>query len=241
MMQHYVQAINTTLRYIQHEQQSSILTAASWLSETLINDGLLYVTGTGHSHMIAEEVFYRAGGLAAVYPILEPALMLHEGAIKSTDMERLEGLASILLCDLPMNQHDVLIVASNSGRNAFPIEVVLEAKTRGCKTIAITSLAHSQQTSSRHSSNKRLFEVADLVIDNGVAYGDAALEMEGLSAKMGPVSSIAGIFIINSIVLEATALCLQKGYKPDVFVSANVQTSQQTLDIDSWKQRIKRL
>jgi uncharacterized phosphosugar-binding protein len=241
MIDPYLELINATLSYIQNQQRAAILTAARWLSESLINKGLLYITGTGHSHMIAEEVFYRAGGLAAVYPILEPALMLHEGAIKSTAMERLEGLASILMQDLPINQDDVLVVASNSGRNAFPIEIVLEAKARGCKTIAITSMHHSQQVSSRHSSGKRLFEVADLVIDNGVGYGDATLELSGLAAKMGPVSSIAGIFIINSMVLEATSLCLQKGHVPDVFISANTQASKQNFDLDIWKQRIKRL
>ncbi len=237
----YAQMVSHNLSYIQKQQKESILIAAQWLSQTLVKDGLLYITGTGHSHMIAEEIFYRAGGLAAIYPILEPALMLHEGAIKSSSVERLEGLAKVLMQDLSLGQHDLLVVASNSGRNAFPVEIVSEAKARGCKTIAITSLVHSQKVSSRHSSGQRLFEIADLVIDNGVPYGDASIVLSGLASKVGPLSSIAGLFIINSIIVEATSLAIQQGHIPDIFVSANTEASEQILDLERWRKRIKRL
>ena len=167
--------------------------------------------------------------------------MLHEGAIRSSSLERLEGLANIIMQDLAITSNDLFVVASNSGRNAFPIEVLLEAKKRGCKTIAITSLHHSQQVSSRHSSGKRLFEVADLVIDNGTHYGDASLEIPGLASKIAPLSSIAGLFIINSMIAEGVALAVQKGYVPDIFVGANTQIDAQPINIERWQQRIKRL
>lgn len=236
----YAAVVTGVLETIRSGQQEAIETAASWLSRTLQKDGLLYVTGSGHSHMLAEEVFYRAGGLAAVYPLLEPSLMLHEGAVKSSSVERLEGFAKLLLTDTGMGENDLLVVASNSGRNAFPVEVALEARERGCKTVAITSLTHSRQVSSRHSSGKRLFEVADLVIDNGVPYGDASLELAGFDTKLGPVSTIAGAFIINALVAEAVALVLEAGHKPEVFVSANAQAGQ-TVDLPRWQKRIKRL
>lgn len=237
----YADAVEQVLASVQTTQRDAVEQAAQWLSATLQQDGLLYITGTGHSHMIAEEVFYRAGGLAAVYPLLEPSLMLHEGAIKSSAVERLEGLAEILLEDTSMGVNDLLIVASNSGRNAFPIEMVLEAKKRGCRTVAVTSLKHSQRIASRHSSGKRLFEVADLVVDTDVPYGDASVEITGLASKVGAVSTIVGTFIINSIVVRAVELCVQAGYIPEIFVSANVQESDQTVDIERWRQRIKRL
>lgn len=241
MIDAYAKTVADVLTTIQQSQKTAMQTAAQWLAKTLQQDGLLYATGTGHSHMLAEEVFYRAGSIAAVYPLLEPSLMLHQGAIKSSSFERLEGFARILLDDTEMGSDDLLIVASNSGRNAFPIEIVLEAQKRRCRAVAITSLKHSQKVSSRHSSGKRLFEVADLVIDNAVPYGDAALDIEGLASKVGPVSSIAGIYIMNTIVAQAVALAVQAGHMPDIFVSANVQTDTQAFDLERWKKRIKRL
>ena len=236
----YYQAAATTLSKL-NTQRTVIETAARWLSETLQKDGLLYVTGTGHSHMLAEEVFYRAGGLAAVYPLLDASLMLHEGAIKSSSVERLTGVAEILLDDTDTGADDLLIVSSNSGRNAFPIEVVLEARKRGCKTVAITSLEHSNKVSSRHSSGKRLFEVADLIIDNGVPYGDASIEIQGLATRVGPVSSLAGVFIVNAIVVRAVEISIANNFMPEIFVSANVENSKQTLDLKHWQKRVKRL
>ncbi|MCA9839191.1 MAG: SIS domain-containing protein [Trueperaceae bacterium] len=236
----YSKVVEASLAKLSLEREQ-IEQAAGWLCETLRQDGLLYVTGTGHSHMLAEEVFYRAGGLAAVHPLLDNALMLHEGAIRSSSVERLEGFAQILLKDTDLSARDLLIVASNSGRNAFPIEIVLEAKKRGCKTVAITSLEHSRQVASRHSSMKRLFELADLVIDNAAPYGDAGLSLEGLETKVGPVSSITGIFLMNAIVVRAVELVLQAGVQPEIFVSANVEGNQSTVDIKRWQARIKRL
>lgn len=222
-------------------QRDALETAALWLSETLQRDGLLYVTGSGHSHMLAEEVFYRAGGLAAVYPLLEPSLMLHEGAIRASSLERLEGFAELLLEDAEPGEGDLLIVASNSGRNAFPIEMALEAKKRGCRTVALTSLAHSGAVSSRHSSGKRLFEVADLVLDNGAPYGDAVLELPGVGSRVGSVSSLTGIYLLNAVVVRAIELCVGAGFAPDIFVSANVAESGPVLDLKRWRARIKRL
>ncbi len=224
------------------EAQREVLeTAARWLSETLQRDGLLYVAGTGHSHMLAEEVFYRAGGLAAVYPILEPALMLHEGALRSSALERLEGLATLLLSDTDLGERDLLVIASNSGRNAFPVELALEAKRRGCKTVALTSFGHSQAVTSRHSSGKRLFEVTDLVLDNGAPYGDALLELPGVAGRVGPVSSLTGIYLMNALTVRATELCAEAGFIPDIFESANAAETSQPLDLKRWQGRIKRL
>ena len=237
----YAGAVEQVLTSVQTTQRDAIEQAAEWLGATLQRDGLLYITGTGHSPLIAEELFYRAGGLAAVYPLLEPSLMLHEGATKSSAVERLEGLAEILLEDTSISASDLLIVASNSGRNAFPIEMVLEARKRGCRTVAVTSLAHSQQVASRHSSGKRLFEVADLVVDTGVPYGDASVDVTGLAGKVRAVSTIAGAFAVNAIVVRAVELCVQAGHTPEIFVSANVQGSVQPVDIERWRQRIKRL
>ena len=122
------EARSITMKASPAEQRDRLATAQDWVADALAADGLVYVTGSGHSHMIAEEVFYRAGGAAAVQAILDPALMLHQGAHRSTVLERLEGYAETVLEDYPIGPRDVLFVASNSGRNAFPIEAALFAR-----------------------------------------------------------------------------------------------------------------
>lgn len=225
-------------------QQAGMEQGAEWLAQALARDGLLFVAGSGHSHMLAEELFYRAGGLAAVVPLLEPALMLHDGAVKSSSLERLEGYAAIVLDDAELSADDILIIASNSGRNAYAVELAQEARARGCKTIAVTSLATAQRVESRHSSGKLLADVADLVLDNCVPYGDASVQIKGTPLMAGPLSTIAGVALLNAMVVQAIELVSEGGHPPDVFVSANVKETDGGAvnpNLASWRQRVRRL
>lgn len=209
----------------------------------LAADRLVYVAGSGHSHLLAEEAFYRAGGIAAAQAILDPDLMLHLGARRSTIIEREEGRAEAVLSNYPIGPGDVVFVASNSGRNAYPIELALGAKTRGATTIALTSLAHATATSSRHASGKRLFEVTDIVIDNGGVYGDAGLPVGDGEVSMGPTSTIVGAFILNAIFAEAVDQLATMGIRADVYQSANKQGADAHAEaiIDRWQGRIRGL
>jgi uncharacterized phosphosugar-binding protein len=137
-------------------------------------------------------------------------------------MERLSGIAAILLDYHAPQPGEVLIIISNAGINPVAVELALEAKERHLTVIAITSLRHAQAVASRHSSGKRLFEVADLAIDNGGEAGDGALAFPGLAAKVGPTSLVAGAFIINSIVCGVVERFIAKGLVPPVYLSANL-------------------
>lgn len=143
------------------------------MSETCAADGRIYVFGSGHSHMIAEELYARAGGLALVKAILPQELMLIDFPTKSTFIKRLSGYAAPLLDLYRLEAKDVLLVISNSGRNPVPVEMAMAARNKGAKVIAITSLAHSKSCLARHASGLRLFETADVVLDNHVPAGDA--------------------------------------------------------------------
>lgn len=206
----------------------------------LESDRLVYVAGSGHSHILAEEVFYRAGGIAAAQAILDPALMLHEGAERSTQAERESGRAEQVLARYPVGPGDVVFVASNSGRNAYPIEMALCARARGATTIAVTSLKHAQQITSRHASGKRLHEVTDLVLDNAGAYGDAGLPVGTGAIEMGPTSTIAGVFILNALLAEAVDLLARRGVNVDVYQSANIEGAEAASEalIARWRPRI---
>ncbi len=202
-------------------QRPAIERAAASLGQALVNDRWLYAFGTGHSHLLAEEVFYRAGGLAHAVPILDDLLMLHKKAIDATYLERREGYAARLLEPYPVSKGDLLIVASNSGRNAVPIELAILGRERGLTVIVITNLAHTRAWPSRHSSGKRLAEIGDLVIDNCGVHGDACIELSGLPAAVGPTSSITGAFIVNAIIVQGIENALSRGIVPEIYISSN--------------------
>jgi uncharacterized phosphosugar-binding protein len=214
--------------------------ARDTIAAALAADRMIYVAGSGHSHLIAEEVFYRAGGIAAAQAILDPDLMLHLGAERSTLLERESGRAEQVLARYPVAPGDVVIVVSNSGRNAYPIELALAAKAKGATTIALTSLAHARETTPRHMSGKRLFEVTDIVIDNGGVYGDASLPIPGRDIAMGPTSTIIGVFLINALLADAVADLAARGQTVDVYRSANMQGAEGEAEamIAKWRPRV---
>ena len=168
--------MDTAIRYFAHLQSKfqeildhelpNIEKAAELVAESCRRGGKFYVFGTGHSHMIAEELYLRAGGLALVHAILPPEMMLHEMPNKSTYLERLEGYAKAMVELYRLDEKDTIMVISNSGRNAVPLEMCLEAKKKGAAVIAMTSMRHSSSCTSRHSSGKKMYEVADVTIDN---------------------------------------------------------------------------
>ncbi|MSU35883.1 MAG: sugar isomerase domain-containing protein [Pedosphaera sp.] len=219
----FIAVVQHQLKNVETTQRPAIEQAAHWVAEALARDRFLWAFGTGHSHMVAEEIFYRAGGLARGAPILEPKLMLHEQAIEATYLERRSGYAREILAQHPLAAGDVLVVASNSGRNAVPIEMALGGQALGLKVIGITNLTQSRQWPSRHASGKRLFEVVDLPIDTCGIDGDAAITLEGFPHRVGPPSSLTGLMIINLMVVQAIEYCVQAGHPPEVYISSNTQ------------------
>ncbi len=203
------------------EEWTNIQSAAELIAAALERDNAVHVFGTGHSHMLAEEMYYRAGGLVRVHPILFEGLMLHASATLSTSLERLPGLADALLADHPIADGDVLIAASNSGSNAVTSELVQQARTSGASVIAITSMNHATSSEARHTDLPRLHELADIVIDNGGSVGDAAVEIDGFPKKVAPTSSVVGTAILNAIVAETVHLLVSRGVMPEVYSSSN--------------------
>jgi uncharacterized phosphosugar-binding protein len=218
----YFAELYRLLEKAERSQMDCIGQAGKVIADAIAQGGTLHVFGTGHSHMLAEELYVRAGGLTCVNAILEPCLMLHEDPVRAAELERQEGLAAEILAKQEMRAGDVLIVASNSGRNPVPIEMALLARERGLVVIALTSLAHSQAVASRHSSGRRLFEVADVVLDNGGEVGDAVLEVEGHPTRACPTSTVIGAAILNAVVAAAIEELLSTGFVPSILVSVNV-------------------
>ncbi len=216
---HYLQAIHDVLGRIEMDQ---VRRAAELVAAALEAEGIIHLFGSGHSSLLAQEVFYRAGGLVAINPLLDPRLGFERGAVESTEFERDAGHAAGLLQQAGIRPDDVGIVISNSGRNALPVEVALQMKRAGLKTLALTNVAQSRAATSRHPSGKRLFEVADAVVDNHCPPGDAAVIIPEIANPLGPLSTVVGAAILHLIFIEATSALARKGKPPAVFLSANV-------------------
>ena len=217
----YFAEVSRVLGQVVKTQEAAVEQAAAVVADALLGEGMIYTFGTGHSHMLAEELFYRAGGLVRVYPILDDPLMLHINASRSSKMERLAGYAHTLLEDGPqLKKGDVLFLFSNSGRNAVPLEMAVEARQLGVTTVCITNLTHSGQVTSRHASGKRLFELCDIVIDNCGCVGDAAIKVG--DQVCGPTSTAIGAAILQAIVCGAVEKVQAAGVRPEVFCSSNV-------------------
>ena len=228
----YFAFVQEKLQEVVQRELPNIEKAAVLVAESCRKGGRFYVFGSGHSHMIAEELYLRAGGLALVNAILPPELMLHEMPNKSTYLERVEGYSKALVELHRIEEKDMVMVISNSGRNAVPVEMCLEAKKKGAAVIAMTSMKHSASCTSRHSSGKKMYEIADVTIDNCGEPGDAAFSIEGLDTCIGPTSDAVGINIAQALICEVVDRLVQSGMEPPVFKSSNVDGG------DAWNQKM---
>ena len=206
-------------------QLPAIERAAQICSDTIVQDGLVFCWGGGHSRISVEEMFPRIGSYPGFYPMVELALTFYtnfigpDGLPQSFFLERQEKYAEAILTNYEFGPHDSMICFSSTGINGLVVEMALQAKERGLPVIAVTSLAHSQSTVSRHSSGKKLFEVADVTIDNCTPPGDAVVDIEGLKYRVGPTSTIGAVAIVNALKARTAELMIAKGSPPVVLTS----------------------
>jgi len=216
----YFKKLSALIDEVAEAEENNIDAAIKACYTSLKNGKMIYTFGTGHSHLLAEEIFYRAGGLARVCPILEDALMLHKAAARSSMFERAPGLAKLLLDDVDAIKYGgVLFLFSNSGCNTVAVDMAIEAKARGLSTVCITNRTHSGISKSRHPDGVKLMDVCDVVIDNMGCYGDAALDVCGNTT--GATSTVIGAMIMEAVVCRGIEIACERGGKPEVFQSAN--------------------
>lgn len=219
----YIRAVTAAIDRAWNTQREGIERAAELICLATERKSNIFVFGCSHAGIVAEEAFYRSGGLATVNPVFFPALMLNTRPVTMTSsIEKISGIARVLVEENGMKAGDVLVIHSVSGRNTVPVEMAEEAERRGINTVCITNLAYSRSVTSRAPSGKRLFEVCGTVIDNCGSVGDAEIQLEGLPEKIAPTSSAVGTALINGIIVEAVELMLERGTVPPVFMSANL-------------------
>jgi uncharacterized phosphosugar-binding protein len=217
----YLEIAGRLISRLASEEWRNVRAAAELVGTAVAAGRTVHAFGTGHGHMLAEELFYRAGGLVRVRPILFDGLMLHSSAPLSTALERLPGLAKALLDDHHVCEGDVLIVSSNSGGNAVTSELVQLAQGRGLHVVAITSVRHATSPLARSTEYPRIHELAEVVIDNGGEVGDAAVRVAGFARAVAPTSTVVGAAILNAVIAEAVQIMVENGVNPDVYESSN--------------------
>jgi uncharacterized phosphosugar-binding protein len=221
----YLNTVTDMAKQVIDTQLETIDKAAELTAKTLAREGMIYTFGTGHSHILAEEIFDRAGGLVKVYPILDEPLMLHTAAVRSGRMENLPGYAEILIDNnLGIKKGDLIFLFSNSGRNGVVIEMAMAARARGMVTICVTNMTHSKSIASRHASGKKLYEVCDLAIDNRGVTGDACVPIGRYVC--GATSTVIGSMIMHAVVCGTVEKLLEYGAVPEIFISGNVDEGE---------------
>ena len=214
-MSGYLVRIVDVLRRIEAEDAGALARASDAVADVICRDGLVHVFGCGHSHLPALDAFYRAGGLACVSPLLDEDLMLHDGAAKSSRMEKMSGIAAEAFRRAGVDSaKDILVVISASGKNAAPVEMLRAAKAAGVTTVAISSSAYK-------AHGGVLLDEADIAIDCKVPYGDAVIDVGDM--KMGGLSTYASLFILNSVLIAGAKKALERGTVPPIYTSGNVE------------------
>lgn len=245
----YLRTAQDILEQIEATQTDAIAHASDICAETIAEDGLVYLFGSGHSRMAVEEMFPRYGSFPGFFPIVELAVTYHNqvvgcnGQRQALFLENISGYADVILRNFTFRPHDAMIVFSNSGTNVLPIEIAMGAKKQGLPVIAVSSIAHSRSSISKHTSGKRLFEIADLTIDNCNPPGDAVVDIPNLANPVGPTSSIGTLSIVNAIKCRVAELLTERGKPPIVltgshFLGPEESAQQIERSYDDYKARV---
>jgi uncharacterized phosphosugar-binding protein len=225
----YLEGIKALLDRMAAEEMKALDEAAGLMADAIVAGHAIFAFGCTHSSLPIQDLVYRAGGLMLINPIYGPGIASLDvrPATLSSAIERLEGYAQALLDTHPIKAGDVLILVSVSGRNAVPVELAMLARQRGIKVIGVTSRAYTGAFASRHPSGKKMYEFADVVLDNKADPGDASLEAEGVPQKFCPVSGVTSTAILQALVAATVEALLQRGVEPPIFLAANVDGSEE--------------
>ena len=221
----YFADLQARLQCLADDELPAIEEGARLLADAIANGRSIFGFGCTHSSLPIQDLVYRAGGLMLINPIYAPGLtaMDTRPPTLSTSIERVPGYAKAILDNQPVRSGDVLILVSVAGRNSMPIEMAMEAKARGLKVVAVTSKTYTKSVSSRHPSGKKMYEFADVVLDDKVDPGDAVLQAVGAEQKFCPVSGAINAALLQALVAATIEELLRRGITPPIFRAANIE------------------
>jgi uncharacterized phosphosugar-binding protein len=220
----YFDAAITLLRRVRDEERAAIGQAATAVADAIAADGRVFVFGAGHSSLPAQDVVYRAGGLALVNLLAVPGVVGVDvmPATLGSALEQVQGLAAAALDTSPARRGDVLFVISLSGRNNLPIEMAQHAGALGMTVVGVTSVAYAEQTGSRHADGTFLRDHCDIVIDSKIPVGDAELTDARIPAPFAPASTVVISALMQVVMATAATDLAARGITPPMIRSGNV-------------------
>ena len=248
----YIDAAQEILARLKTTQMHQIERAAEICAGSIAADGLVHMFGTGHSRICVEEMFPRHGSFPGFHPIVELSLTYHNLVVGSNGqrqamfLEHVEGFGQVILRNFVLQEPDSFLIFSNSGVNEVVIDVALEARHLRLPVIAVVSMDHCMNSPAKHSSGKRLPDVADVVIDNCTPAGDAMVEVDGLDDRVGPGSTIGGAAVTNALKCAVAEKLTQMGKPPIVLASSfflGLEGSHHRFDecYDDYRQRVQKV
>ncbi len=249
VLSQYLRAVRTAIDSIEATQLGAIREASERFAASILSGRLVHIFGTGHSRMAVEEMFPRYGSFPGFHPIVELSMTYHNpvvganGQRQAMFLENVQGFGPVLWRNFVTSPQDCLLAISSSGCNAVTIDVALEAKRLGMFVVALTSLAHADVSTSKHESGKKLFEVADLVLDQCAPAGDSAVWVQNLKTPVSPVSSVSGCTVINLVKAVVARKLTEAGQPPLVLTAAYHLGAQRASELfeatyDDYRRRI---
>ena len=244
----YYSQIIANLDLVNKTQEPNIDAAASLMADAIADDRLIHVYGGGgHTTLPVGEMFFRAGGLANIDPVMEPALSVFNQALKYLELERTVNFGASIVKYYQLKPGDVMIIFHNIGINPATIDAADEAKKAGAKIIAVSSSHWQNEIPEdhfiRHPSKKNLFDFADVKIDDFNPVGDAAVKVPGFDTPIAPISNIVDFYIAHLLEIKTVAECVRRGITPPVWSSANVPGGDEknAALIEKYRPRVKML
>lgn len=235
LAERFFDAATDLLRRVRDEETEAISAAGTLIADTVADGGRLFAFGAGHSSLAAQDMVYRAGGLALMNLLAVPgAVGVESPATLGSALERVDGLATAVLDNSPLRSGDLLVIISLSGRNALPVEMATHARELGVKVIGVTSVAYASRTTSRHSSGTYLKDHCDIVLDSKIPVGDAELTAENIEAPFAPASTVVTTALLQAVMATAAGTLADRGVEPPLLRSGNVDGGHE------WNSRIMR-
>ncbi|WP_340378065.1 SIS domain-containing protein [Streptomyces sp. SS7] len=212
------------LERVRDEETDAVRAAGTLLADTVAAGGRLFAFGAGHSSLPAQDLVYRAGGLALVNLLTVPGVVGVDvmPATLGSALERVDGLASAVLDTSPLRTGDALVIISLSGRNALPVEMAAKARALGVKVIGVTSVAYASATTPRNPTGTFLKDHCDVVLDSKIPVGDAVLTLDGVPAPFAPASTAVTSALLQAVMATAAGSLADRGIDPPMLRSGNV-------------------
>ena len=220
--ENYFNVMNSVVAKVLDSQRENIEKAAEILTHTTENGGIIYGYGTGHSHLVTDDAFWRAATPANYCALLEQSATGSFEITKSYHIENTYGIGKIIVDYNRITPNDCMIIISNSGNNIAPVDAAIRAKEKGIPVIAITAVEYSEFLKAKHKSGQKLKDIADVVLDNCSLIGDAAVPIDNFKMKVGSTSTIPNVFLQNAILVQMVENLVEKGFEPDVYYNGHM-------------------